>query len=81
MVWARILVPFESSLNEEDVYYSAKLSCLEMIKSGTTTFADSGGVHMHKGRRGRHRKRNEGSDCQVNNGHGSIHPYIYERLS
>jgi 5-methylthioadenosine/S-adenosylhomocysteine deaminase len=48
MVWARILVPFESSLNEEDVYYSAKLSCLEMIKSGTTTFADSGGVHMHK---------------------------------
>lgn len=48
MIWARILVPFESSLNEEDVYYSAKLSCLEMIRSGTTAFADSGGVHMHK---------------------------------
>lgn len=48
MVWARILVPFESNLNEEDVYYSAQLSCLEMIKSGTTAFADSGGLHMHK---------------------------------
>ncbi|WP_227761896.1 amidohydrolase family protein [Zhaonella formicivorans] len=48
MVWARILVPFESNLNEEDVYYSAQLSCLEMIKSGTTAFADSGGLHMPK---------------------------------
>lgn len=48
MVWSRILVPFESNLNEEDVYYSAQLSCLEMIKSGTTAFADSGGLHMHK---------------------------------
>lgn len=48
MVWARILVPFESSLNEEDVSNSAQLSCLEMIKSGTTSFAESGGVHMHK---------------------------------
>ena len=48
MIWARILVPFESNLKEEDVYYSAKLSCLEMIKSGTTAFADSGGVHMHR---------------------------------
>jgi len=48
MVWARILVPFESSLNEMDSYHSAQLSCLEMIKSGTTAFAESGGVHMHK---------------------------------
>lgn len=48
MVWARILVPFESHLDEEDVYHSARLSCLEMIKSGTTSFADSGGMHMHK---------------------------------
>ncbi|GFN24248.1 amidohydrolase family protein [Thermanaeromonas sp. C210] len=46
MIWARILVPFESNLSEDDVYYSAQLSCLEMIKSGTTAFADSGGVHM-----------------------------------
>ena len=33
---------------EEDVYLSAQLACLEMIKSGTTSFADSGGRHMHK---------------------------------
>lgn len=48
MVWARILVPFESSLNETDTYLGAQISCLEMIKSGTTSFAESGGVHMHK---------------------------------
>lgn len=46
MIWTRFLVPFESNLDEEDVYVSAQLSCLEMIKSGTTSFADSGGRHM-----------------------------------
>jgi 5-methylthioadenosine/S-adenosylhomocysteine deaminase len=48
MIWSRILVPFEGNLQEEDVYVSAQLSTLEMIKSGTTTFADAGGVHMHR---------------------------------
>ncbi|MFD2616210.1 amidohydrolase family protein [Terrilactibacillus laevilacticus] len=48
MIWSRILVPFESSLNETDAFNSAQLCCLEMIKSGTTAFAESGGVHMHK---------------------------------
>lgn len=48
MVWTRFLVPFESNLMPEDSYVSAKLACLEMIKSGTTAFADSGGVHMHR---------------------------------
>jgi len=48
MVWARILVPFESNLTEDDVYEGAKLSALEMIKSGTTSFAESGGMHMHR---------------------------------
>lgn len=48
MIWSRILVPFEGNLNGEDVYISAQMSCLEMIKSGTTAFADAGGVHMHK---------------------------------
>lgn len=48
MVWTRFLVPFESNLVPEDSYISAKLACLEMIKSGTTAFADSGGVHMHR---------------------------------
>lgn len=32
--------PFEARLNEDDIYWGAKLACLEMIKSGTTFFAD-----------------------------------------
>jgi 5-methylthioadenosine/S-adenosylhomocysteine deaminase len=32
--------PVEKNINEEDVYWGAKLACLEMIKSGTTTFID-----------------------------------------
>lgn len=48
MVWTRFLVPFESNLKPEDSYISAQLSCLEMIKNGTTAFADSGGVHMER---------------------------------
>lgn len=48
MVWTRFLVPFESRLEPEDTYISAQLACLEMIKSGTTGFLDSGGVHMHR---------------------------------
>jgi 5-methylthioadenosine/S-adenosylhomocysteine deaminase len=46
MIWVRFLVPFESNLEPEDVYWSAKLCCLEMIKAGITSFADSGGRHM-----------------------------------
>ncbi len=46
MIWTRFLVPFESNLEPEDVYWSTLLSCLEMIKSGTTSFIESGGVHM-----------------------------------
>lgn len=32
--------PFEAKLTEDDVYWGSKLACLEMIKSGTTFFAD-----------------------------------------
>ncbi|MFZ5596189.1 MAG: amidohydrolase [Bacillota bacterium] len=32
--------PIEAKLEEEDVYWATMLSCLEMIRSGTTTFAD-----------------------------------------
>jgi 5-methylthioadenosine/S-adenosylhomocysteine deaminase len=46
MIWTRIMVPFESNLQEKDVYISSQLSCLEMIKSGTTAFIDAGGRHM-----------------------------------
>ncbi len=31
MIWTRFLVPFESSLTEEDVAASARLACLQMI--------------------------------------------------
>jgi 5-methylthioadenosine/S-adenosylhomocysteine deaminase len=33
--------PREAKLTHEDVYWGARLACLEMIKSGTTTFVDS----------------------------------------
>ena len=46
MVWTRFLVPFESNLTAEDMYISSQLCALEMIKSGTTAFADAGGPHM-----------------------------------
>ncbi|OLN28567.1 amidohydrolase [Desulfosporosinus metallidurans] len=48
MIWARILIPFESNLEPEDVYWSTQLACLEMIKSGTTSFADAGGRYMEQ---------------------------------
>lgn len=48
MIWTRFLVPFESNLDPEDVYHSTRLACLEMIKSGTTSFIESGGVHMER---------------------------------
>jgi 5-methylthioadenosine/S-adenosylhomocysteine deaminase len=32
--------PAEKKLSGEDVYWGTKLACLEMIRSGTTTFAD-----------------------------------------
>lgn len=32
--------PNEAKMTQEDVYWGAKLACLEMIKSGTTTFFD-----------------------------------------
>ncbi len=32
--------PYEAKLTDEDVYWGAKLACLEMIKTGTTCFND-----------------------------------------
>ncbi|MDR2496098.1 MAG: amidohydrolase [Tannerellaceae bacterium] len=37
--------PIEAHLTHDDVYWGAKLACIEMIKSGTTTFVD-GYHHM-----------------------------------
>ncbi len=46
MIWARILVPFESNLTPEEAYAGAMLFCLENLKAGITAFADAGGPHM-----------------------------------
>ena len=32
--------PVEAKMTEDDVYWGAKLACLEMVKSGTTCFSD-----------------------------------------
>ncbi len=42
-VWLNILIPFEGALTEEEAGISVQLSCLNMIKMGTTCFADAGG--------------------------------------
>lgn len=39
--WLRERIwPYEAKLDEEMVYWGAKLACVEMIRSGTTTFND-----------------------------------------
>jgi len=40
------IYPYEAHLTESDAITSAKLACLELIKTGTTTFAEPGGYHM-----------------------------------
>jgi 5-methylthioadenosine/S-adenosylhomocysteine deaminase len=51
MIWVKFLVPYESQLAPEDVYWSAMLSGVEMIKAGITSFADAGGCHMREAAR------------------------------
>lgn len=46
MIWTRIMLPYESNLTPATVELSAQLASLEMIKSGTTAFADAGGSFM-----------------------------------
>ncbi len=46
MIWTRIMLPFESTLDEEKMELSAELAALEMIKSGTTAFVDAGSYYM-----------------------------------
>jgi 5-methylthioadenosine/S-adenosylhomocysteine deaminase len=40
-VWLKQVVNFEALMDEKDVYWSALLACLEMIKSGTTCFVEA----------------------------------------
>lgn len=46
MIWTRIMLPFESTLDEEKMELGAELAALEMIKSGTTAFVDAGSYYM-----------------------------------
>lgn len=46
MIWTRIMLPFESTLDEKKMELSAKLAALEMIRSGTTAFVDAGSYYM-----------------------------------
>jgi 5-methylthioadenosine/S-adenosylhomocysteine deaminase len=42
-VWSRYLIPFESGLEAEDVYWSGLAAYASMISSGTTCFLEAGG--------------------------------------
>ena len=42
-VWQTLLFPFEASLTDEDMHLSGLFAYANMLKVGTTTFADSGG--------------------------------------
>ncbi|MEL7610276.1 MAG: amidohydrolase [Bacillota bacterium] len=46
VIYLRFNIPYESRLNEDDVRLCTQLSCLEMIKSGITAFADAGGTYL-----------------------------------
>ena len=45
MTWLhKRMWPFESHMTEEDSYISTLMCCLELIKSGVTSFAEPGGA-------------------------------------
>ena len=44
-IWRNYLIPFESVLDEDDVYLSALLAYSNMLRVGTTCFAEAGGPH------------------------------------
>ena len=46
IIWTRVMLPFESTLTPEKMRLSASLAALEMIRSGTTGFVESGGYFM-----------------------------------
>lgn len=48
VIYLRFNLPYESKLDENDISLCTSLSCLEMIKSGITTFADAGSTDLHK---------------------------------
>jgi 5-methylthioadenosine/S-adenosylhomocysteine deaminase len=44
-IWRNYLIPFESILDEDDVHLSALLAYSNMLRVGTTCFAEAGGPH------------------------------------
>ncbi len=46
IIWRRILVPYESRMNEADRYHAARLYCIQALKAGITMFADAGSMDM-----------------------------------
>lgn len=46
VIWKRINVPFEATLDPETSRLSAGLAALEMIRAGTTGFVDAGGKYV-----------------------------------
>lgn len=46
IIWTRVMLPFESTLNPEKMKLSAQVAALEMMKSGTTAFIDAGSYYM-----------------------------------
>ncbi len=43
--WREYLIPFESAMDEDDMYLSGQLAYSAMLQQGTTTFFDAGGPH------------------------------------
>lgn len=44
-IWKNYLIPWESCLEEDDVYLSGLVAYSNMIQTGTTCFAEAGGPH------------------------------------
>ena len=44
-VWKNYLIPFEAGLNPEDVYLSGLIAYTNLLRVGTTCFAEAGGPH------------------------------------
>lgn len=48
IIWTRVMLPFESTLTPEKMELSASVAALEMIKSGTAGFIESGSYYMEE---------------------------------
>lgn len=48
IIWTRIMLPFESTLDAETMRLNAELCALEMIQSGTVGFVDAGSYFMEE---------------------------------